>query len=173
MPAQIYKRLGKMDVALTARLRIAESDGLQRKVWALLAHSGDSWFWFAALGLVWVFGNEEWRSRALALIVSIFGTAVVVMALKFTIRRPRPAGKWGSVYRTTDPHSFPSGHAARAILLAVMGWHVGPTWLAAALTIWAPLVSVARIAMGVHYASDVLAGWIVGALMAAIFSTVF
>ncbi len=173
MPAQIRKRLEEMDAALTARLRIAENDGLLRKACALLAHSGDSWFWFAALGGVWAFGGAEWRSRALALIVSIFGTAVVVTVLKFTIRRPRPAGEWGTVYRITDPHSFPSGHAARAMLLAVMGWHLGPVWFAAALTAWAPLVSVARIAMGVHYASDVLAGWVVGALMAAVFIAVF
>ncbi len=173
MPAQIRKRLEEMDAAFTARLRIAESDGLLKKVCALLAHSGDSWFWFAALGVVWAFGGAEWRGRALALIVSIFGTAVVVTALKFTIRRPRPAGEWGTVYRITDPHSFPSGHAARAILLAVMGWHLGPVWFAAALTVWAPLVSAARIAMGVHYASDVLAGWVVGALMAAVFVAVF
>jgi undecaprenyl-diphosphatase len=37
--------------------------------------------------------------------------------------------------------------------------------LAALLSTWAPLVGLARVAMGVHYLSDVLAGAVLGALM--------
>lgn len=166
-------RVLKWDMELTARLRIAERKGFLRSSAAILAHSGDSWFWFAWLGLVWLFAKGEWHDRAFVLIVSIFGTALVVTALKFTIRRSRPPGEWGGIYRLTDPHSFPSGHAARAMLLAVMGWHVGPVWFAVLLTAWMPLVSLARVAMGVHYALDVLAGWVVGALMALVFMVTF
>ena len=70
------------------------------------------------------------------------------------------------MYRSTDPHSFPSGHAARATMLAVMMVGMGPTWLGVLLVIWAPLVSLARVSMGVHYLSDVIAGTIIGILIA-------
>ena len=93
---------------------------------------------------------------------------VLVQALKFTIRRRRPEGEWGTVYRFTDPHSFPSGHAARAFLIAAIASFLGPAWLALILWVWAPLVSLARVAMGVHYVSDVLAGAIVGVVVALV-----
>ena len=56
----------------------------------------------------------------------------------------------------------PSGHAARAFLIAVIAAGLGPFWAALALWVWAPLVSLARVAMGVHYMSDVVAGLVVG-----------
>jgi membrane-associated phospholipid phosphatase len=37
------------------------------------------------------------------------------------------------------------------------------------LTIWAPLVSVARVATGVHYLSDILAGMFIGIIVAGIY----
>ena len=64
--------------------------------------------------------------------------------------------------RNTDPHSFFSGHAARAILLAVLAAAWGPPWLAISLVVWAPLVGLSRVAMGLHYLSDVLAGAALG-----------
>ena len=84
------------------------------------------------------------------------------MIIKFTFRRQRPEGEWGVIYRSTDPHSFPSGHAARAALLAILTITWGPPWLGVLLVIWAPLVSLARVAMGLHYLSDILVGIFLG-----------
>ena len=77
-------------------------------------------------------------------------------------------GEWGKIYRNTDPHSFPSGHAARAFLIATIAAGLGPAWLAVVLWIWAPLVALARVAMGVHYLSDIMAGAVFGGLVALI-----
>jgi undecaprenyl-diphosphatase len=158
----------ELDATLSTRVRIAERPGPIRTLAAILAHSGDSWFCLAALGLVWLFGEQYWRMLAITMIVAILVTAVLVMAVKFAVRRQRPEGEWGGIYRRTDPHSFPSGHAARAALLAVIAIGLAPTWLAVVLTIWAPLVGLARVAMGVHYLSDVLAGMLIGIVMGVI-----
>jgi undecaprenyl-diphosphatase len=101
---------------------------------------------------------------AIIMLAAISVLAALVMGLKFIIRRRRPEGDWGSIYRNTDPHSFPSGHAARAFLIAVLAMALGPAGLAIGLWIWAPLVSLARVAMGVHYVSDVVAGSILGVI---------
>ena len=167
----MIERLLDLDRRLTARLRVAEHPGLLRNLAALLAHSGDSWFWAAGLALVWALSRDAWRWRAGVLLISILVTAVLVLLIKFTVRRRRPAGEWGSVYRNTDPHSFPSGHAARAVMLAVVALGVGPWPFALALAIWAPLVALARAAMGVHYLSDVVAGAGLGAVVGAIILT--
>jgi undecaprenyl-diphosphatase len=50
-------------------------------------------------------------------------------------------------------------------MLATITLGLGPSWLAVLLMVWAPLVGLARVAMGVHYLSDVLAGAVLGALM--------
>ena len=105
------------------------------------------------------------------MLFSIVVLAVLVLVVKFTVRRRRPEGEWGLLYRSTDPHSFPSGHAARAFELAVLASGLGPAWLAIALWIWAPLVALARVAMGVHYVSDIVAGMLLGLLVGALLLT--
>jgi membrane-associated phospholipid phosphatase len=161
----MLKRLLELDAQWTARLWVAESPGKLRSLAVILAHSGDSWFWLAGLALLWLLGTEFWKARALAMCAAILVTAVVVLAIKFTIKRRRPEGEWGEIYRKTDPHSFPSGHATRAVLLAVMAAGMGPAWFAVVLGIWAPMVILARVAMGVHYLTDVLAGAVLGIVM--------
>lgn len=159
----------ELDERLSARLRVAEKPGLLRTAAVLIGHSGDSWFWLAGLAVLYFTGPEYWKMRALILAIGIAVTALVVMLIKFTVRRKRPEGELGKIYRQTDPHSFPSGHAARAVMLAVIEVGLGPTWLGILLVIWAILVVLARVLMGVHYLSDVLAGallgWLVGLLV--------
>jgi len=154
------------DARWTERLRVAEKPGPLHVLGAFLAHSGDSWFWGLALLVIWALGGDVWKAWSVRLLIAIAATAGIVFALKLTFRRRRPEGNWGSIYRATDPHSFPSGHAARGVLLAILVTVMGPAWLAPVLIIWAPLVAVARVAMGVHYLSDVVAGAVVGCFAA-------
>lgn len=161
-----FQTLLEIDGDLTRRLQVAEKPGILRTFSIVLAHSGDSWFWLLGLGLLWWLGDTFWRAHAQIFGFCILVTAVVVILVKFSVRRRRPEGSWGDVYRKTDPHSFPSGHAARAFMLAIIAIWLGPPWLGWILLLWAPLVTLARVAMGVHYLSDVLAGALMGVLMA-------
>jgi undecaprenyl-diphosphatase len=102
------------------------------------------------------------------MLLGIAVTALVVMVIKFSVRRSRPQGDWGGIYRKTDPHSFPSGHAARMAMLAVLALGLGPLWLGLIMLVWAPLVGLARAVMGVHYPSDILAGMVLGVIMGVI-----
>lgn len=158
----MLKRILELDRDWSYALRVAEKPGLLRNFAVFFAHSGDSWFWGLAMVIVWFTADLFWKRWAVYELWWISALAAVVMTLKFLIKRRRPEGEWGAIYRNTDPHSFPSGHAARAFLIAALATLLGPDWLAAVLWIWAPLVSIARVAMGVHYLSDVLAGAIVG-----------
>jgi len=160
-----WKQLLELDARLSDRVRVAERPGLLRTSAAVLAHSGDSWFWGAGLGILWWSGNAFWKKWAMLLFASIAVLAVLVMTIKFMVRRRRPEGEWGKIYRSTDPHSFPSGHAARVFLIAVLATGLGPGWLALILWFWAPLVAMARVSMGVHYISDIIAGVILGIVL--------
>ena len=158
----------ELDARLSREMRVAEKPGALRAIAIFFAHSGDSWLWGPVLILLWLVSNSSWREWEVLEFVGIWFLAALVMGIKFLVRRKRPEGEWGGIYRNTDPHSFPSGHAARAFLIAVVGTALGPAWLAAALWIWAPLVALARVAMGVHYISDIVAGAALGMAVALV-----
>lgn len=98
----------------------------------------------------WVFG------------LSVGGSMLLTQLLKPLVARPRPA-LWASL-RPEHTLSFPSGHAmdtaAIATAVGFLLWQrraPGPALVPAAL--FALAVGWARVYLGVHYPSDVLAGW--------------
>lgn len=169
----ILRRLLEVDARVSARLNVSRTTGWTRRLLTFLAHSGDSWFMIPVMGIIWLLGNETWKWRMLVMLIAICITALLAVGLKRLIGRKRPEGDWGLIYRSTDPHSFPSGHAARLVMLAVLSLHTGPVWFAAALLLWAPLVALARVAMGVHYVSDVIGGAILGIIFGLLFTLIF
>jgi undecaprenyl-diphosphatase len=162
-------KLLEFDRRASDRLRLQPENRVLWTINAFLAHSGDSWFWLAALFIIWLFGSPAWHVRTALLAAGILSLAVLVLAIKFRVRRQRPVGEWGAIYRVTDPHSFPSGHAARAGLLTVLACGLGPAWFAVVVVCWMPFVSLARVAMGLHYLSDVVAGLILGLVVGLFF----
>ena len=158
----------ELDARLSNQMRVADQPGALRTIAAFLAHSGDSWFWAIGLFAMWISGDSFWKEWAVVQLGSISLLAAIVLLIKFRIKRKRPEGEWGGIYRRSDPHSFPSGHAARAFLIATIAAGLGPPGLALVLWIWAPLVGLARVAMGVHYLSDIVAGALLGIVVALI-----
>jgi membrane-associated phospholipid phosphatase len=158
-------RLLELDLAWSRRLQSSSQAGILRRLEILLAHSGDSWFVLLALALSWWLGNSDWKTLSMALAIGVALTALMVFLLKYAVRRPRPAGEWGNIYRKTDPHSFPSGHAARAVMMTVVALGLGPPWLGIGLAVWALFVCLSRVILGVHFLSDILAGSLLGAVI--------
>lgn len=87
------------------------------------------------------------------------GSMLLTQAIKFFVTRPRPS-LWVSL-RPEHTFSFPSGHAMDTAALAAALFFVLPrhrrAWALAPL--FALGVGWARMYLGVHYPSDVLAGW--------------
>jgi hypothetical protein len=106
------------------------------------------------VGLVWLLGGPAWKRRALVC-ASLLITAIVVMLIKFTIRRKRPEGEWGGIYRSTDRILFL--RACRpGVMLAVVALGMVPP--GSPRCSWLGPWYARRVAMGVHYLSDILAG---------------
>jgi undecaprenyl-diphosphatase len=164
----VMQSLVELDRRLSGRLRLRHASGWGWRGAVLLAHSGDSWFWATGLAILWLVSEGEWRRFAAILEIAIVIQALLVFPLKMAIRRRRPEGEWGSIYRTIDPHSFPSGHAARATLLAVLCIALGPPWLGLTIALWAPLMALSRVMTGVHYLTDLLGGMLVGLVFGGI-----
>ena len=104
------------------------------------------------------------RRPATLLTVSLVGSTVINSVLKILYRRDRPAFFPHIVQEKS--FSFPSGHAMASAALAacacVLAW---PTpWrgrVIAASMAYVPAVGVTRMYLGVHFPSDILAGWCV------------
>jgi len=133
-----------------------------REIAKLLAHSGDVYVCGAVLVALWFLGGRSWQAPALALATGLVVAEVAVMIVKAILRRPRPQGDWGRIYRRLDPFSFPSGHAARAMMLCLLTFRMFPWWVFAIVLAWSPFMVWSRVALGIHYVSDALGGFVLG-----------
>jgi undecaprenyl-diphosphatase len=121
-----------------------------------------------------------WQSRhhysAVMLWVAVIGAGLINSVLKISFNRPRP-----DVFPWRTQHvglaSFPSGHAMTSIVvygtlafliarLAPTKWQRRLVWTVAMLVV--VTVGLSRLYLGVHYPSDVLAGFIIGGAWAII-----
>jgi membrane-associated phospholipid phosphatase len=135
---------------------------LPQFVLSVMAHSGDSAVVLPVLGLAWWRGGFPAEGPLAATVVAVLSAMGVAGAAKLVFRRARPEGSWGDVYRRFDPHSFPSGHAARTLALALavlIGFGPLPGLV---LVAWSLAVSLSRVTLGVHWPSDIVAGWSIG-----------
>lgn len=119
------------------------------------------------------------RSWAIALFVGVSaaGGALAVEVAKLAVGRARPPG--AELYVTDLEKSFPSGHAAAGIYLyLVLGLIAishgravdGRRWQLTGLLLLVvgPMVGLSRIVLGVHWATDVAAGWAFGSAAALV-----
>jgi undecaprenyl-diphosphatase len=113
-----------------------------------------------------VFAKLRWRRAALWLTVAMAGSLVLDLTLKYIYHRTRPTAYFGMA-----PHSysFPSGHAICSfcfygVLAGLLSARTKPLswrlliWFAAAALVIA--IGLSRIYLGVHYPSDVVAGYL-------------
>ena len=155
-------RLLSFDESITAPLRLPKERAAWRMLALLTAHTGDSPVWAVILGAVWFLGDPRWKAIVILAAAGMVVTEIIVIAVKMIVRRPRPAGDMGAIYRKTDPYSFPSGHSARVAMLAIISGLYCPPLLLAAVLVWGPVMLFCRIAIGIHYVLDILAGLVLG-----------
>lgn len=143
---------------------------------------GGGW---GSLFVVPLFAAPRTRRFARSLALVLGSTAVLVFGLKKLVARARPCacldGVHSLVFKTPSDFSFPSGHAAGSFAFAVFAAIVlvrtapsdGRARLlrfagAGALVLVATGVALSRIALGVHFPGDVLAGALIGTTIAAV-----
>jgi undecaprenyl-diphosphatase len=113
------------------------------------------------LGL-FVYKKEYYRAAHIALCMS--GAIALNLILKSVFERASP-DLWDKIVHESS-YSFPSGHAMMsaafgfALIVALWNsrWRWWAVWFSA---IYIPVVGFTRLYLGVHYPTDVLAGWLV------------
>ncbi len=125
----------------------------------------------AAAGVLALAGGPTGRRAAVSGLAAVAATATVVnVAIKPLGRRRRPDRAALHVpharrVRMPASRSFPSGHSAAAAAFASGAGHAMP---AAAVPLYglAAVVAYSRVHTGVHYPGDVIAGWLLGVVIA-------
>jgi membrane-associated phospholipid phosphatase len=159
------------DRAVMARVAATESPALDRVMPALSQAANHSVLWLGVAAALAATGRPRARRAALRGLASVVlaSTASNVIGKGLTGRaRPSapvpPARRLAHGVRTT---SFPSGHAASAAAFATGAALEFPA-LAAPVGALAAAVGASRVVTGVHFPSDVLAGFAVGAAAGAL-----
>jgi hypothetical protein len=123
----------------------------------------------ATLGAFYLAGGilKDERAKAVAedgLAASLFASGIITPILKGTIGRRRPSQTPETVDLGDGGASFPSGHTTQAFAVAsVIAAHYDSLWIRGAAYAIAGLVGLSRMQENAHYASDVLAGALIGA----------
>lgn len=158
------QRLITFDQQASARLAIPREARFLRLLALVVAHSGDSLLWLSGATVALIWGDLAWRDFGWRVLVGTLVAGAVATALKGLFRRPRPSGEDGGLYIWLDRHAFPSGHAGRSACLVVLLAPLLPPWGPPLVVLWAGLVGLARVALQVHFVSDILGGWATGLL---------
>ena len=119
---------------------------------------------------LWILHSGKRWEYGLGLLIAVAGSAVVGLVLKYLIARPRPPLYMHAVVETS--YSFPSSHSTAAMalygFLAFSAVHiVGRRWrIPFALLCTALILAIgfSRLYLGVHYLTDVLGGYLLGAV---------
>ena len=157
-------RVGTADRAIMNRLAATDSVVLDKVLPLLSEAANHSVLWLGvAAGLSAT--RSKWARRAALrglASVALASTATNVVGKKLT-RRVRPSGEVPPARRVTGVRttSFPSGHAASAAAFAT-GVALELPVLAAPAGALAAAVGASRVVTGMHYPSDVLAGFATG-----------
>ncbi len=165
---RLRDRVRSLDGTLTRALTLPAGRGPAQVTALVLAHSGDIYIWAGLCVLTWFLGDAQWKVRAVVIFAGLVLAEGAVFLIKLVFKRKRPPGTSGMIYRKADPYSFPSGHAARAIMLCLLAAFLGPTPLLVAILVWSPFMVLSRIAIGIHYVVDILGGFVLGVILTAI-----
>jgi undecaprenyl-diphosphatase len=141
------------------------------RVWALWAtRAGDGWLWYGIGLFILLFGGPE-RFAAVGGGAIAAGLGILLFRyIKKTTGRRRPhcfqAHCWATLL-PPDQFSFPSGHTISAFAVAVSLSYFYPD-LTLALMICAVSIAASRVLLGMHFLSDVLAGSLIGTVLAVV-----
>lgn len=159
------------DLAAAQWFYSIRSDHLN-SLFIIITHLGDAWFITALCILLLAFPYARKNGSAWLLVCGALLSAILQRSLKYMIKRPRPEIEMFLIEQSG--YSFPSGHSMTGLVFYGFAIYLirkkypgsriatVSTILLGALIF---LIGFSRPYLGVHYVTDVLAGWSIGSLL--------
>ena len=173
MPYKMRSYLNSMH-RLDSNLCIAVNQTSQirliRDLFRLVSRLGDGLFWYSLMLLILLFEGRDGFLPVLHMSLAGLSGTLLYKWLKGKTLRPRPFEVHQDIFLTGKPldkFSFPSGHTLHAVVFGLVAINYYPA-LSFIIMPFVSMVALSRVVLGLHYPSDVLAGAIIGSLIAAL-----
>lgn len=168
----VDQRTKNFDLFVRTHIHHYASPPITRLMFGITWLGGDGLVIAAILVLI-AFAWLHWRRATIWMLVTLAGTLVLDLTLKYAFHRIRPTPYFGPLPHT---YSFPSGHALFSfcfygVLAGLLAGRIRSLplrifiWTSAAFLVLA--IGISRIYLGVHYASDVVGGYLTATLWVA------
>jgi undecaprenyl-diphosphatase len=173
MPYKMRSYLNSMhrlDCNLCIAVNQTSQVRLIRNLFRLVSRLGDGLFWYSLMLLILLFEGREGLLPVLHMALAGLSGTLLYKWLKGKTLRPRPFEVHQDIFMTGKPldkFSFPSGHTLHAVVFGLVAINYYPA-LSFIIMPFVSMVALSRVVLGLHYPSDVLAGALIGSLIAAL-----
>ncbi len=166
---RVVRALDSADISLCALLNRLSRSTVVRNLFRAVSRLGDGVIWYSLMALLPVIGGYDGLVVSLHMGLTALAGLLIYMFTKRYSERERPfvrhAGQVACAMPPLDRYSFPSGHTLHAVsfTLVLCSYFPQMIWV---LLPFAVLVALSRMILGLHYPSDVLAGALIGGVLA-------
>ena len=165
-----FTRLDALEARCCLTLNQLARHGFVRHYFAIVSRLGDGVAWYAMLAVLpAVFGWQAWREVTHMAITALIAVAIYKF-LKEGLVRERPCLSHVGIAALTAPldrYSFPSGHTMHAVAFVTMLGQYFPE-VATLMLPFSISVALSRVILGLHYPTDVVAGALLGWVIARV-----
>ena len=167
---RLFQRVDAYEHRLCRRLNRGLEHPVVRDVFVVVSRLGDGVAWYMLVLLIPVRYGAAGLKPALVMAATGIVGVVLYKMLKHRLVRERPYITFVGIHAGAAPldrYSFPSGHTLHALSFTVLATAHFPA-LSWVLVPFAALVATSRVVLGLHYPTDVLAGAVIGSVLAAV-----
>ena len=163
-------QMHRLDSNLCLAVNQTSQYRLIRDCFRAVSRLGDGVFWYGLMLMILIVKGAQGVTPVIHMaLAGLLGT-MLYKWLKGKTLRPRPYEVHQDIFltgKTLDKFSFPSGHTLHAVVFGVVALNYYPK-LAFIILPFTTMVGLSRVVLGLHYPSDVLAGALIGSLIAGL-----